>query len=747
MHRYQTVLALLMSITLASFLLAKDKAGDESRDPKKILRDMSDFLASHDQFTSHIKSVMSIEAQGMNTKMTSDCEFSIARPTKLAMHVKSDANRFDIVCNEKNSFANLPPIGSYMIKDPLDDVDEILQTEIGQIFQALGPAGQFMPVGRKGYYDRLMQGVTQTKYQGEDTLNDVDCHHCAFEQEDVSWEIWIRKGDQPVPMKVRFDLSKQMQNNPMMANAKMDFYTLMSDWNFAPKFKDDEFDFTPPEDAKRVNNMFDGLMGDRAAQPHALLGKPAPIFSAKNLADENVELKKVVGKEIVILDFWATWCGPCVRALPEITEVAEEYKDKGIRFFAVNVGEDPDTIKEFLESQKLDIEVLLDADGEASEKYEVEGIPQTVIIGKDATTQVVHIGASPGLKQTLRKELDSLLEGKNLAAETLKDFEEQQKEMEEEAEAFEAFGTKLAWERDGQFHGLAIDNASGTIFATLDRGVLMKLDQTGKPTAEKFQANGSEIRLANLVAGDEREIISFDPWGTAVEARNSVGQELWSYDVGHGVDDVWAHDLDGDGADEVIIGYNGTGGLHVLDRRGKLKWKDTSIGNVWHVAAGNVDDDKDIEVVTTSARGMVHIFSPEGKNKHNRSVPLYANMVRISPKKNDTPSKILAAGSADRESMVMIDGDGKVDFQLDLPAAGDANVDNVRISETRPWAAVAMRGGYFHVVDLDQGKRIASVSEKSLVPSVGWLERDNASPLMVVTTATGIKAFEIVNDQ
>ena len=111
----------------------------------------------------------------------------------------------------------------------------------------------------------------------------------------------------------------------------------------------------------------------------------------------------------MILDFWATWCGPCVRALPIVSEVAAAYKDKGVVFYAVNEQEESDAVKKFLAAKKLDIAVAMDAEGEAAKLYKVNGIPQTVIIGKDGKVAVVHVGFSPSMKQMLTKELDALL--------------------------------------------------------------------------------------------------------------------------------------------------------------------------------------------------------------------------------------------------------------------------------------------------------------------------------------------------
>ncbi len=171
-------------------------------------------------------------------------------------------------------------------------------------------------------------------------------------------------------------------------------------------------------------------------QPHPLLGKPAPPIDLKLLGGGKLDLASLKGKKIVILDFWATWCGPCVQAMPIIDQVAAKFKDQGVELYAVNLQEMPDDIKAFLEETKLEVPVALDTDGEVAGAYLAEAIPQTVIVGKDGTVQVVTIGLLPNLEASLTKNLESLIAGKDLAAETLaaakKDAE---KEGDKDAEA------------------------------------------------------------------------------------------------------------------------------------------------------------------------------------------------------------------------------------------------------------------------------------------------------------------------
>jgi len=154
---------------------------------------------------------------------------------------------------------------------------------------------------------------------------------------------------------------------------------------------------------------------DRGAG-HPLLGQKAPDFSAPMLDESSFELRQHLDRSVIVLDFWATWCGPCVRALPIIADVAASYKDQGVEFFAVNLGDDPAAVQAFLEEHKLSVPVVLDRDGRIGELYKAEAIPQTVIIGKDGVVQVVHVGFSANLQTELSHELDALVAGKKLAA-------------------------------------------------------------------------------------------------------------------------------------------------------------------------------------------------------------------------------------------------------------------------------------------------------------------------------------------
>lgn len=111
-------------------------------------------------------------------------------------------------------------------------------------------------------------------------------------------------------------------------------------------------------------------------------GEMAPDFTLSGLDGKPVALSKLRGK-VVVLDFWATWCGPCRRWLPIVAKVARETAAKGVKVYAVNVRETPAQVKAFLKGAGVVIPVLLDKDGAIGNAYGAASIPLTVIVGRD----------------------------------------------------------------------------------------------------------------------------------------------------------------------------------------------------------------------------------------------------------------------------------------------------------------------------------------------------------------------------
>ena len=119
---------------------------------------------------------------------------------------------------------------------------------------------------------------------------------------------------------------------------------------------------------------------------------PAPDFALQDLEGQTVTLSDLRGSP-VMLNFWATWCGPCRHEMPFIQQIYEEWLDKGLVLLTINLRETPAKVEEFMQSNGLSFPALLDRDGSVSLEYNVSGIPTTFFIDKDGIIQEKRIGS------------------------------------------------------------------------------------------------------------------------------------------------------------------------------------------------------------------------------------------------------------------------------------------------------------------------------------------------------------------
>jgi thiol-disulfide isomerase/thioredoxin len=143
----------------------------------------------------------------------------------------------------------------------------------------------------------------------------------------------------------------------------------------------------------------------------ALVGTPAPAIDLETLSGRHFRLADHLGKDVVMLDVWATWCGPCRMELPILAQVAREYRSRGVVFCAVDLREEKQTVSDFLKHEKLDLPVAFDQVGAVASAYQVQGIPLLVLIDKQGVVRSVHVGYRSNIKEVLQKELDDLLAG------------------------------------------------------------------------------------------------------------------------------------------------------------------------------------------------------------------------------------------------------------------------------------------------------------------------------------------------
>jgi len=137
-------------------------------------------------------------------------------------------------------------------------------------------------------------------------------------------------------------------------------------------------------------------------------GNLAPDFRLQNLEGQTVSLGDLRGSP-VMLNFWATWCGPCRYEMPYLQQVYEEWSGKGLVLLAIDIGENPSLVKGFLEMNNLDLPVLLDTEKNVAEEYDIRGIPTTFFVDKDGIIQEKIVGSFPS-KEAIEGHLAKIMQ-------------------------------------------------------------------------------------------------------------------------------------------------------------------------------------------------------------------------------------------------------------------------------------------------------------------------------------------------
>lgn len=142
----------------------------------------------------------------------------------------------------------------------------------------------------------------------------------------------------------------------------------------------------------------------------AEMNKNAPKFEIKDFKGETVKLDDFKGK-VVLLDFWASWCSPCKKAIPELDKLQHKYRDKGLVILGINLDERKNKANKFLDKlePKPSFLMLYDEKQVTPTKYQVEGMPTSVIIDKNGVIRFIHKGFSESTKQEYIKEIELLL--------------------------------------------------------------------------------------------------------------------------------------------------------------------------------------------------------------------------------------------------------------------------------------------------------------------------------------------------
>ena len=140
----------------------------------------------------------------------------------------------------------------------------------------------------------------------------------------------------------------------------------------------------------------------------SLEGQEAPDFVLKSATGENLRLSENRG-DVVLINFWATWCGPCRQEMPLLNDLYGRYQRVGFNLLGVNIDDDSRRAMQMVQELGVNFPVLFDESKEVSQLYEVEAMPVTVLVDREGRVRHVHHGYKPGYEEKYLTEIRSLL--------------------------------------------------------------------------------------------------------------------------------------------------------------------------------------------------------------------------------------------------------------------------------------------------------------------------------------------------
>ncbi len=532
---------------------------------------------------------MEFEVQGM--KQITEMENTIVFERPKRIHLKTQA--VVVVSDGSNAFVRVPMARKYMSLPAADTLDQVLGSW-KTLLAGVTPEKKalFSTDVTNALREALQDGTVEVLPDEE--VDGRDCfvlRHAPRETMPVmgatALKLWLdkewgilRRAESFTPPEAAADSDADEEDGAhwrkMFKNMRCSATVLETAVN--GPVSDEDFVFTPEPGETKMESPF-GLAGSsRGAsagfERFALSGKPAPDFSLALLDGPSFSLSAQTGS-VVLIDFWATWCGPCVRALPEVKALDEQYRSNGL--VVVGVSRDrpaqKDKVAEMVREKGLAYPVGLDADPAAAERYGVEGIPCMVLIGRDGVVQGRKVGFSSGSLNALKKDIEAVLAGQSipgsqpLTEAEIRDLEKEKtahREWSRKSTALDTNVFRLVWESkgEGRREGSVSENKGADVcivpsLMVLPRGEELAVLRTSDGAAQYTVPWSGEIRATNemgrppafffLQAGTGGVIVSVQTFYDAKREGESVSYSTRQTRLGGIALDgslVWTQSLD-----------------------------------------------------------------------------------------------------------------------------------------------------------------------------------------------------------
>jgi thiol-disulfide isomerase/thioredoxin len=367
-------------------------------DARALLKQSSEILLSHKSYQLEQLAVVDVGGS-LPTRLEMLVKIAASNPGKLRIESSGKVGESLIVSDGENTWMYIGALKEYTKTGAAATPESLVKSLVpgmSDVMDQLKNKDPYLSAKISTEETLEVEGKKYDCYVLEARLDKVSLPGSIEMAEGVQ-KLWI---DKVSKLTLRQTMTATMQGGPLTAPAQMNQAVTVTSAKLDWPVPDGTFTFTPPEGAKLVAEF----KGPVKANPD-LAGQTAGDFKLKSLAGKEFALQDLRGK-FVLMDFWATWCGPCRRELPVIEKIHQEFHRKGLVVLGVDAGEDSDTVNEFLQTSKLSYPIVLTGDSGVMPAYSVKAFPTVVLIDADGKIVFYHVGT--GVEKRLRESLAKL---------------------------------------------------------------------------------------------------------------------------------------------------------------------------------------------------------------------------------------------------------------------------------------------------------------------------------------------------
>ena len=253
---------------------------------------------------------------------------------------------------------------------------------------------------------RYIMGMSSSiKFLGEEQLPGGLAQHFRMlwgDGQSHVLDLWISTGTVPLLAKLECKIDFVAEEEKKQTMKIVSTF----DWKPHTNASDDVFQAQLSKGAQKVTDLY-GYLSEGGTMD--LAGQEAPSVGLPLLGGGNWEMASHREKAAVVIYFYSTWAAPSREQIPELLKFVESYEQRGVIFYAVDVGEDAETAEAFVKSQQYTHPVVVDSESKAAAAYRVTSLPTVVIVDQDGKISSAHVGNTPEVRAMVREELDQLL--------------------------------------------------------------------------------------------------------------------------------------------------------------------------------------------------------------------------------------------------------------------------------------------------------------------------------------------------